>query len=76
MLHYKTKRLQYQKYYFSFGGKNGDTLASLRDPKFIQAVVTCCSKPETLSRTERAMYFHSLRVYFEVCQWKYFNLHS
>ena len=41
MLHYKTKRLQYQKYYFSFGGKNGDTLASLRDPKFIQAVVTC-----------------------------------
>ena len=35
MLHYKTKRLQYQKYYFNFGGKNGDTLANLQYTKFM-----------------------------------------
>ena len=41
MLHCKTKRLQYQKYSLSFGGKNGDTLASLRYAKFMQAVISC-----------------------------------
>ena len=76
MLHYKTKRLQNQKYSFSFGGRNGDTLASLRCAKFMQPVATCVFlEPETLSHAERAMYFHSLRVHLHVCQWKYLNLH-
>ena len=40
MLHYKWKRLQYKKYFFSFGGKNGNTLASLRYAKFMQELTT------------------------------------
>ena len=32
-------------------------------------------KRETLPSTERAMYFHPLRVQLQVCQWKYLNLH-
>ena len=76
MLHYKTKRLQYQKYPFSFSGKNGDTLASLRYAKFMESVATCAVlEPETLPPRERPMYFHSLRVHLQVCQWKYLNLH-
>ena len=54
MFHYKTKRLQYQKYYFSFGGKNGDTLVSLWYAKFMKAVATCAVlEYETLPPTER-----------------------
>ena len=65
MLHYKTKKLQYQKYSFSFGSKNGDTLANLRYAKFMEAVATCTVlEPETLLPTERALYFHLLRVHF------------
>ena len=76
MLHYKTKRLQYQKYSFSFGGKNGDKLASLRYAKFLLALATwVVLEPETLPPTERALYFHSLRVHLQVCQWRYLNLH-
>ena len=49
IFHYKTKGLQYQKYYFSFVGKNGDTLASLRYAKFMESVATCAVlEPETL----------------------------
>lgn len=40
-VNYKTKRLLHQKYYFSFGGKNGVTLPSLGDAKLMQAVATC-----------------------------------
>ena len=43
----------------------------------MEAVATCAVlERETLPLSERAMYFHSLRVYLEVCQWKYLNLHS
>ena len=43
----------------------------------MEAVTTCAVlEPETLRPTERAMYFHSLRVHLQVCQWKYLNLHS
>ena len=41
MLHYKTKRLQYQKYSFSFGVRNGDILVSLQCANFMQVVATC-----------------------------------
>ena len=76
-LHYTTKRLQYQKYSFRFGGENGDTLASLQYTKFTEAVAKCAVlEPETLPPTEQAMYFHSLQVHLQVCQWKYLNLHS
>ena len=50
-----------QKYSFSFGGKNGDTLSSLRYAKLMQVVATyVVLQPETLPRTEFEMYFHSL----------------
>ena len=72
MLHYKTKKLQYQKYSFSFGGKNGDTLASLQYVKFMQTVATCAVlETETLPPPERPTYFQSLPVHLQVCQWKY-----
>ena len=68
--------LQYQKYYFSFGGKHGDTIASLRYGKFMQPVATCLVlEHETLPRTQRVMYFHSLRVHLHICHWNYVNLH-
>ena len=73
MVHYKTKWLQC---YFSFGGKNSDTLASLRYATFTQAASACVVlEPGTLPPTERAMYFHSFRLHLQVCQWKYLNLH-
>lgn len=59
MLHCKTKRLQCQKYSFSFGGKSGDTLASLRYTKFMQAVTTCfVLEPETLPPTVQCISTH------------------
>ena len=76
MLHYKTKRLQYQKYSFSFDVRNGDMLVSLQCANVMQAVTTCAVLGlETLPPTEHAMYSHSLRVHFQVFQWKYLNLH-
>ena len=69
MLHYKTKRLQYQKNYFSFAGKNGDTLASLHYAKLMESVVTCAVlEPEVLPPTECAMHCYSLRVHLQVFQ--------
>ena len=63
MLHYKTKRLQYQKNCFSFAGKNGDTLASLHYAKLMESVVTCAVlEPEVLPPTECAMCCYSLRL--------------
>ena len=75
MLHYKTKRLQYEKYSFNFDDKNDGTLATLRYGKFMQAVATyVVAEPETLPRTVRVMYFHSLRVHPQVSLCKYFHL--
>ena len=75
MLQYKT-RLQYKEYSFTFGGKNSDTLASLRYAKFMQAVATwAILEPETLLLTERAVHFNLLRVHIQVCQWKYLKLY-
>ena len=39
------------------------------------AVTTCLAlEPEILPPTERAMYYHSLRVHLQICQWKHLDL--
>ena len=49
-----------------FGGKDGDSLNSLRYVKFLGKVVD----PHKLPPTERASHFHSLRVHLQVMLWK------
>ena len=56
---------------FSYGGKSDDNLTSLRYAKFMEAVTTSLSlNPENLHPTERAIFFHVLRVHLQIAQWK------
>ena len=60
----------------SYKGKRTDTITSLRHPKFMQMLTTCKNiEPSTLPPTERAAYFHSLRVHLQVMQWQILDLH-
>lgn len=53
--------------YFSFGGKSTDTLSGMRHKKYIDMVSTSNSvQPENLPPTERASFFHALRVHLQV----------
>ncbi|XP_066914872.1 uncharacterized protein [Clytia hemisphaerica] len=59
----------------SFGAKASDTLAQMRYKKYMEMVSTSASvQPENLPPTERATYFHALRVHLQVAQWKHLNL--
>ena len=54
-----------------YGGKQTDCLNSLRHAKFME--MASCGKtlePERLPPTERAAFFHSLRVHHQVISWK------
>ena len=50
----------------------GDSLDSLRYAKYMNMLATNTMKvdPQRLTPTERAAYFHSLRVHFQVRVWK------
>ena len=66
--------LRYAKYMKIFvllyGGKDSDSLSSLRYAKYMKMTsITSSIKPEKLPPTERAAYFHSLRVYHQVQEW-------
>ena len=59
-----------------YGGKDDDNLASLRRAKFKQMVAEKSKfHPEDLPPTERAIFFHALRVHLQVCVWKQLDLH-
>ena len=51
-----------------YGGKNSDTLSSLRYAKYMK-MASGKVTPEKLPPTERAAYFHSLRTFLQVQEW-------
>ena len=55
-----------------YGGNAGDSLNHLRYEKYMDMVATSTSKiePQRLPPTERAAYFHCLRVHYQVRVWK------
>ena len=58
-----------------YSGKKTDTLGSLRYAKYVSMVATAKNmQPQMLPPTERATYFHSLRVHLQVAQWKNLEL--
>ena len=61
----------------AYGGKPNDTLTTLRHAKVMESVTTTLSplEPAVFPPTERAAYYHSLRVHLQVCQWKHFDLY-
>jgi hypothetical protein len=56
-----------------YGGKSSDSLNGLRHSKYNIMVSKSKATPEKLPPTERAAYFHCLRVHLQVCQWKLLN---
>ena len=56
----------------TYNGKPGELLDSLRYQRFCEKVATNIShvQPQSLPPTSAAAKFHSLRVYFQVQQWK------
>ena len=53
----------------------GDTLNVLRHSKLVQMLVTSSFvEPSDLPPTERAAYYHALRVHMEVVQWMNLDL--
>ncbi len=58
-----------------YGGKIGDSLDHLRHEKYMHMVATSMSniEPQRLPQTERAAYFHCLRVHNQVRVWKTFD---
>ena len=56
----------------TYGGKQEDSLNSLRYIKFMEMVSSSKASldPQKLSPTERAAHFHSLRVHLQVIIWK------
>lgn len=55
-----------------YGGKRNEALNSLRHSMYMTSCATNTRRvlPERLLPTERAAYFRSLRVHFQVLQWK------
>ena len=55
-----------------YGGKNGQPLNNLRYYKYMDAVASNSTylDPQKLPPTERAAYFHSLRVHLQIIVWK------
>ena len=56
-----------------YGGTMSDTLNSLRFSKYMQKISTSPVLPEKLPPTERAGFYHSLRVHLQVMQWATLN---
>ena len=56
----------------SYGGKQDDSLNSLRYTKFMEMVSSSKAPldPQKLPPTERAAHYHSLRVHLQVIIWK------
>ena len=62
--------------FFSYGVKSITTLTQLRHTKFMEIIATCYAlNPEILPPSERATYYHSLRVHLQVSQWKQLDIH-
>ena len=60
----------------SYNGKVRDTSSSLRYARFMEAITTCSSlEPYILPPTERAIYYHSLRVHLQIILWKTLDIH-
>ena len=55
-----------------YGGKQSDSLNNLRYAKFMEIVSSSKATldPQKLPPTERAAFFHSLRVHLQVIPWK------
>jgi len=55
-----------------YGGKLGETLNKLRYVRYMQLVARSVTRPrpERLPPTERAAYYHLLRVHLQVMQWQ------
>ena len=59
----------------SYNGKENDTLASLRRAIFMENVTTSLTlRPQNLPPSDTAIFFHSLRVQLQVCQWSTLDL--
>ena len=57
-----------------FGGKQSDSLNSLRYAKYMEMVTSAKTiDPQKLPPTARAAHFHSLRVHLQVIHWKELN---
>jgi len=58
-----------------FGGNPDTTLRQLRYHKYMESIATHSSlQLELLPPIERAIYFLSLRVHLQVCQWRFLSL--
>ena len=67
----------FRSIYFSFSyvAKMGDTLNVLRHSKFVPMLATSSVvEPSDLPLTERAAYYHALRVHLQVAQWMNLDL--
>ncbi|CAL4124090.1 unnamed protein product, partial [Meganyctiphanes norvegica] len=53
-----------------YNGKEGDTLTTLRFRKYMEMVMKGVMEPEKMPPTERAAYFHGLRVHHQILVWK------
>jgi hypothetical protein len=60
--------------FFSYNGKKW-TLGELRHNQFMQMAATSKSviKPQNLPPTERAAYYHCLRIHLQVVEWNTLN---
>lgn len=58
---------------FRYKGNDGNDLSELRYNAFMRLAATSVTtiKPQCLPPTERAAYFHSLRVHLQVIEWKF-----
>ena len=56
-----------------YGGQISDNLNRLRFAKYMQKIPTSPVLPENLPPTERAAFYHSLRVHLQVMQWAALN---
>lgn len=61
-----------------YGGKPSDTLNNLRYSKYMQMVSTSKStiEPQKLPPTERAAYYHALRVHLQITLWRQLSNNS
>ena len=55
-----------------YNGTPGESLDSLRYKRFCEkvATTTMCIRPQTLPPTSAAAKYHSLRVYYQIQEWK------
>ena len=60
-----------------FGGKQSDSLNTLRHAKYMEMVASAKKiDPQKLPPTERAAHYHSLRVHLQVILWKELSVNS